>query len=114
MIERGPQLWSRRDALFVDDDFKSEVNRDVNAPKRTLGFGDEVVDRGHDTVARPALDFGVVHRGVQAAARQEMLVTRSHSLLGVRLTELFRYLLGRVVEIATAVWPADIMENEHR
>ena len=104
-----------REPLLLDDDREPEVDRQHDAPQRPVVLGDEVVERGHHAVARAALVDGVVHRRVQAAAAAAAAcVPGRMPALRVRLAELLRDPLGRVVEVAPAVRPADVVQDQDR
>ena len=93
---------------------KPEVEGEHDAAERAIVFADEVVERGHHAVARTALVLCVVQLGVHPSAAQQLGAAALHALLLVRLAELGRDLRGLVVEVATPVGPADVVQDEQR
>ena len=65
VVEHGGELGLRGQELLLDHDRQAEVDRQHDQPQRAVVLGDEVVERGHHPVARPALVLGVGHRRVQ-------------------------------------------------
>ena len=77
-------------------------------------LGDEVLEGGHHAVAGPALLLGVAHGRVEALAGMQLLHPRVDPGPGVGLAELGGDPLGGVVEVAPAVGPQHVVEDEHR
>ncbi len=113
-VEHGRQLGLPGEPLLLDHDREPEVDRQDHDAQRAVVLGDEVVERGHHAVARPALLERVAHRGVEPAALEQLLAARAHALLRVRLAELLGDLLGRVVEVAPAVGPQHVVHDQDR
>ena len=74
---------------------------------------DEVVEAGHHPVARPTFLEGVVHRGVEPAAIEELLAAGAHALASERLAVLLGDLARRVVQVTSAVGPQHVVQHEH-
>ena len=114
VVERGRKRRSAREPFLLDDDREAEVDGEDHTPDGPVVVLDEVVECGHHAVARTALDLGVEHRRVEPAVRYHLAPAGSHPLLHVRLTVLLGDPLRRVVQVAPAVRPADVVQDHDR
>ena len=114
LVEEPAQLGVVVEEAFLGDDRQPEVDRDDEQAHRRVVLGDEVVERGHHAVAGPTLGLGVVERDVHAAARQQLLAIGSHAPPCVGLAELGGDLGRVVVQVAAAVRPADVVQDQQR
>jgi hypothetical protein len=114
-VELLDQRRGRGEALRGRDDGEAEVDRQHHQPVRPRVLGDEVVDPGHDTVARPALLQRVAERRVHPApSGREAAVARAHAELGVGLAVLLGDVGRVVVEVPAAIGPADVVQHHQR
>ena len=90
------------------------MHRKDHDPPRRLVSGDEVLERGEHAVSLTALADGIGEAGIQAAVRAQSGIARRQPLARIRLAELLGDAVRRVVEVAAAVGPADVVEDEDR
>ena len=100
--------------FLLGDDCQTEVDRQHDAAQGPVVLGCEVVESSHYAVSLAALGDRVVHRRVEAAPSEQLPAIGTHAPLVVRLAKLCRDAVGRVVQIAPAVGPANVVHDEDR
>ena len=113
-VEERFQIGLANESRFLDDDREPEIHGEHEPAEGPVVFGDEVVERGHDAVARSAFGDRVEVLRVQSAGRQDVLRPGPDPLHRVGLTEFLGDALGHVVEIAATVRPQHVVHDDDR
>ena len=102
------------ETLFFDDDRQPEIDRQHDLPQWPLVFGDEVVERGHDSIASAAFELGIAHRRVHPIAEgDELAAIGEHAGPTPGLAVLLRDVFGLVVQVTATVGPAHVVQDQH-
>ena len=114
-VEEPGELGRALESFLVGHEREAEVDGQHHPPEGAVVLGDEVVERGHDTVAGSALARGVVHGVVETAAGEHQTrLVHLHAPLGVLLPELLGDPLRCVVQVPPTVRPAHVVHDQQR
>ena len=113
-VERRGELGPRLERALARRRSRARSRSAARPRAAAVVLGDEVVERGHHAVARPALLDRVGSCGFSPPRSRSSARPGHDAPLRVGLAELLRDPLGRVVEVAAAVGPADVVQDQHR